>query len=272
MAEHSKIEWTDHTFNPWWGCTRVSEACRNCYAEAYAKRVGQSVWGPKAARRELSDNNWAKPLRWDADAAAAMRRDRVFCASMADVFEGRSELNRHRVRLWTLIEQTPNLDWLLLTKRPENIATMVPWRKRWPANVWIGTTVENQTVACERLPHLCRLPAVVRFVSAEPLVGPLDLTPWSDRLDWVITGGESGVHARVSSPSWFQDLRDQCLTAGVAFFFKQWGEWTPEEQGGHRGRISEAPDGSSMRRAGKRDAGRHLDRKVWNQFPSPRLK
>jgi len=132
MAKNSSIEWTHHTFNPWWGCTKVSPACDHCYAETWAKRVGQAVWGKESPRRFFSDKHWTEPIRWNADAVADGERRRVFCASMADVFESRAELNPWRIRLWELIEATPMLDWLLLTKRPQNIGKMVPWEKKWP--------------------------------------------------------------------------------------------------------------------------------------------
>src|SRR5271166_5607806 len=150
MGKNSKIEWTDHTFNPWWGCTKVSEACKNCYAEAWSKRVGQKVWGPTANRRFFGEKHWLEPVKWNADTQAGRRR-RVFCASMADVFEDRRELDPWRQKLWDLIEVTPRLDWLLLTKRPELVATLARWGDDWPPNVWLGTTVEDQESADFRL-------------------------------------------------------------------------------------------------------------------------
>ncbi len=163
MAQNSSIEWTDHTFNPWWGCAKVSPACDNCYAELWAKRMGHQVWGAAAERRFFSDAHWTEPLAWNEEAVATGQRKRVFCASMADVFERRAELHSQRDRLWELIQSTPSLDWLLLTKRPQNVRGMVPWGKKWPANVWLGTTVENQTYAEKRLPFLLQHPAAVRF-------------------------------------------------------------------------------------------------------------
>src|SRR5689334_19979739 len=138
MAKDSKIEWTNHTFNPWWGCTKVSPACKHCYAETWAKRVGQEIWGARADRRFFTDKHWGQPKLWNEDARRQGIRYRVFCASMADVFEGRKELDSWRRRLWHLISETPHLDWLLLTKRPENVLKAVPWGDRWPSNVWIG--------------------------------------------------------------------------------------------------------------------------------------
>ena len=272
MAKNSRIEWTNHTFNPWWGCVKVSPACKHCYAEAWSKRVGQNVWGPKSDRRFFGDKHWAEPLKWNIEAAKSGERLRVFCASMADIFEDREGLEEWRVKLWALIEATSHLDWLLLTKRPERIAANVPWTTNWPGNVWIGTTVESQEWADERLPYLARLPAAVRFISAEPLLGPLDLRPWlGGTLDWVIAGGESGPKARPSSPAWFRNVMNQCMEADVAFHFKQWGDWAPG-QGINlaKARADHAADGTLMLRLGKKVAGRVLDGEVWDGLPSAR--
>jgi protein gp37 len=259
VGEHSSIEWTHHTFNPWWGCSKVSPACEHCYAEAWAKRVGKSLWGLRAERRFFSDAHWREPLRWNARAAAAGVRRRVFCASMADVFEARDELRDARERLWILIADTPALDWLLLTKRPEHVAACVPWGNDWPQNVWLGTTVETQRWAQERIPHLLSNAARVRFLSCEPLLGPLDLAEWlgRGRVDWVIAGGESGPKARPMDPIWPTSVRDQCKHAGVAFHFKQWGDWGPSLDHPYR-----------LTRVGKKAAGRHLDGRTWDQFPA----
>ncbi len=275
MGKNSKIEWTDHTFNPWWGCTKVSEACKHCYAEAWSKRVGQKVWGPKANRRFFGEKHWLEPIKWNADAKANHRRRRVFCASMADVFEDRRELDAWRQKLWNLIEATPQLDWLLLTKRPELVAGLVRWNADWPHNVWLGTTVENQESAEVRLPHLSRLPAAVRFISAEPLLGRLNIDAWlSSTIDWVITGGESGPKARPSSPSWFRELLGQCMAAGVPFHFKQWGDWGPGQKLDPRKRdtttVREVDDGTMMLRVGKKAAGRLLDGETWDGLPLAR--
>lgn len=269
MAKNSRIEWTTHTFNPWWGCVKVSPACKHCYAEAWAKRVGSRVWGIKAERRFFGDKHWAEPIKWDAAAAEAGERPRVFCASMADVFEDRRDLDDARLRLWELIEATPNLDWLLLTKRPELVRKMVPWGQSWPTNIWLGTTVEDQEWAEERLPHLAEIPAAVRFISAEPLLGPLNISRWlGEHIDWVITGGESGPKARPSSPSWFLDLLNQCMASEVPFHFKQWGDWAPG-QGLNlaKARASHAADGTMMLRVGKKAAGRLLDGAIWDGLP-----
>jgi protein gp37 len=276
MGKNSKIEWTDHTFNPWWGCTKISAACTHCYAESWAKRVGQKVWGPKAPRRFFSEHHWSEPLKWNNEASLEKRRLRVFCASMADVFEDRKDLNPARTKLWSLIEQTPQLDWLLLTKRPECIEKYTPWTSAWPSNVWLGTTIENQESADTRLDHIAKHAAAVRFISAEPLLGPLQIERWlSSTIDWVITGGESGPRARPSSPTWFRELLSQCMAANVPFHFKQWGDWAPGQginfPAARKEKISEAADGTLMLRVGKKVAGRILDGATWDGLPRARI-
>ena len=272
MAKNSRIEWTDHTFNPWWGCVKVSPACEHCYAETWAKRLGKNIWGKRADRRFLSDNNWLQPLKWNADANAKGQRARVFCASMADVFEDRRDLDDERQRLFKMISNTHSLDWLLLTKRTDMIQTLAPWGASWPDNVWIGTTVEDQRRANERLPLLAKIPAVVRFISAEPLLGPLNLEPWLENLDWVILGGESGAKSRPSNPKWFNDVVNQCVSAGVAVHFKQWGDWGPyDEVVPPIGRSMQFGNGINMIRTGKKLAGRVLNGRTWDDLPSPRI-
>lgn len=272
MGENTKIEWATHTFNPWWGCVKVSEACKHCYAEAWSKRVGQAVWGPQSDRRFFTDQHWKAPITWNRKAEGATVRPRVFCASMADVFEDREELSPWRNKLWDLIEATPNLDWLLLTKRPQNVKRLAGWTDNWPENVWLGTTVELQKRADELLPHLAAVPAKVRFISAEPLLGPLDLEPYlAESIDWLITGGESGPKARPASPAWFRSLLTQCMANDVAFHFKQWGDWAPgdginlPQRKALREQI--AADGTRMVRVGKKIAGRNLDGAEWNGLP-----
>jgi protein gp37 len=175
MGENSAIEWTDHTFNPWVGCTKISPACDHCYAEGWAKRTGQpEMWHGK--RRRTTPANWREPLKWNAAAQKAGERARAFCASLADVFDNQVP-EEWRSDLWSRISATKHLDWLLLTKRPQNIAKMLPetWGNGWP-NVWLGTTVENQDEADRRIPHLLAVPAAVRFLSCEPLLGAVDLS------------------------------------------------------------------------------------------------
>jgi protein gp37 len=283
MAETTKIEWTDATFNPWVGCTKVSPACDHCYAEGWAKRSGApELW--QGARRRTTDAYWKQPLKWNAESPRKYgRRTRVFCASLADVFDNQVP-TEWRDALWNLIDQTPNLDWLLLTKRPQNIAKMLPASPAWPwPNVWLGTTVENQIEAERRIPGLLSVPAHRRFLSCEPLLGPLDLTNLctghyfvdaltgvrfhdadngaheaGPKLSWVIAGGESGPGARPAMIQWVRSLRDQCARAGTDFHFKQWGEFTPDDP---------AAKQTSMQRVGKKRAGRLLDGVEHNGFP-----
>lgn len=332
MAENSKIQWTTHTFNPWRGCTKVSDGCTNCYAETMSGRNPKTlgVWGKYGTRVVASDSMWKQPLKWNKEAGrypdqclkcgvrlsyeaqrmiqesersvpicpsqknaegkfdpqnvpkcggeiAQNVRPRVFCASLADVFEGEDtmpesswrDVREARRRLFDLIVATPNLDWLLLTKRPENIEwalkTAYPtifglnlsgantFIDAWMDRVWIGTSVENQEQAGKRIPELLKVKARVRFLSMEPLLGPVSLRwlpAWrredgsltalrSDaidvatrsrntnhldglrELDWIIVGGESGGHKRPMDADWARTVRDQCNEAGVSFFMKQ---------------------------------------------------
>lgn len=255
MGEYSAIEWTDHTFNPWWGCIKVSPGCKYCYAETWAARYGHNVWGPGKIRRTFGDKHWEEPRKWNRTASELGRRMRVFCASMADVFEDNPNIEAEREKLWRLIEETPMLDWLLLTKRPENMLLFSPWNDLWPANVWAMTSVENQEEAEKRIPELLKAPALVRGLSVEPLIAPVDLGPWISEVQWVIVGGESGFNARMMEPDWVRNLRDQCQDWGVPFFFKQWGEWALDDTT------------QMMRRVGKKSAGRLLDGRLWDELP-----
>jgi len=239
MGETSKIQWTHATFNPWRGCARVSPGCERCYAETLAKRNPEvlGTWGPSGVRAPASEAYWRQPQRWNREAEAAGERRRVFCASLADVFEGRRDLDPARARLWATIVLCPSLDWLLLTKRPENVLELVPeaWRDGFPPNVWIGTTIEDGRRAELRHRHLVQIPARIRFVSAEPLIGPLDALPL-EGVSWAIAGGESGAGARPMDPAWARDLRDRCAAEGVAFFFKQMGaSWPGNVPGDQKG-------------------------------------
>lgn len=220
MAQNSKIEWTDHTFNPWIGCQKVSPGCDHCYAEAMMDhRYHKVQWGPHAERIRTSEANWRGPVKW-AKAANGIRQ-RVFCASLGDVFDNQAP-DGAREDLFALIRATPELDWMLLTKRPENMAKMLPadWSDGWP-NVWLGTTCEDQKRFNRRWPILRDVPAVVRFISYEPAIGPLVIG--DARPTWIICGGESGAGARTRSmdPAWARALRDECTAASVAFFMKQ---------------------------------------------------
>lgn len=276
MGKNSHIEWTHHTFNPWWGCKKVSPACDHCYAELWAKRMGHSLWEVDSPRRFFSDSHWREPLKWNEEARQSGQRQRVFCASMADVFEHRADLNSERVRLWELIDNTPHLDWLLLTKRPQNVRRVAPWGANWPANVWLGTTVENQTQAEKRLPFLMKSPATIRFLSCEPLLGPLDLRQWFRRegfypIDWIIAGGESGAASRPMHPDWIISLLHQCQDSDVPFHFKQWGQWVPMQptHGPAGARLIELNNERpvEMVRMNKKLTGRILEGTTWDGVP-----
>jgi len=371
MGAGSKIEWCDHTFNPWMGCTKVSEGCAHCYAEAMMdRRYGKVQWGAAGARVRTSAQLWRQPLRWNdspwfqcevcgrrgnskdfvehnktcrADTCNPTRQ-RVFCGSLMDAGDVHPSVAREWVDdLVRLIEATPNLDWLLLTKRPEDVLARFGtyWgMTEWPGNVWCGVSVENQAAAEARIPVLQQIPAVVRFLSVEPMLGYIDMSEavkpeeedwdyvnasrweddpepeeyvpeceeecdwincgddlvyssehreWVERrraqagfqalkrdvIDWVICGGESGAEARPMSPIWARGLRDECRAAGVAFFFKQWGEWAPFDQ------LAWATDetllkhrpvemgGVMMCRVEKHLAGRVLDGRTWDETPIP---
>lgn len=316
MAQ-TKIEWTwtprpdgsfapGYTFNPWIGCTKVAPGCAHCYAEALMDtRWGKVEWGPNGTRVRTTDSNWRKPLQWDKEAKAAGERRRVFCASLADVFEDWSgpirdqkgkliyqwpnrdrialtheeaksppfipgnraatitvplSMNDMRRDLFTLIDRTQNLDWLLLTKRPENIRRMMPavehevsrggvvegtlTRTFWP-NVWLGASISEQKTADEVIPQLCLLRdlAPILWLSAEPLLGPVELDRyipceqympgkwrmhtkfgggWQPAIDWIVVGGESAQGTcRDFDCEWARSIRDQCAAAQVPFYFKQ---------------------------------------------------
>lgn len=383
MAE-SKIEWTDYTFNPWRGCTKVSPACENCYAETMSKRnpAVLGVWGKHGTRTIAAESYWKQPVLWDRWAREGicmkckgrgivpskefdwrpcescdekgrveLYRARVFCASLADVFEANETMPEYaiapvrnaRLRLLKLIWATPNLDWLLLTKRPEKIKEVLidtvagEWADpndftdrihawvagtRLPHNVWLGTTVENQKYADIRIPQLLKIQAKVRFLSVEPMLGPINISRietfqfrgaelvnpltgelqdmfgvrvgYTNKIDWVIVGGESGPNARPLHPEWVRSLQGQVLNArgdgefSPAFFFKQWGEWWPISQT-PTGWIDKHPryakrrmvlqiDGTDQGlrfpqgamtcfNVGKKVSGRLLEGAGWNELP-----
>jgi protein gp37 len=361
MAENTNIEWCDHTFNPWTGCTKVSPGCANCYAEGWSKRSGIVTWGKGQPRRRTSEENWNLPLKLERAAARdayelkqtgrvtnedgsviPWHRPRVFCASLADWLDDEVPIE-WLADLLSLIQRTPNLDWLLLTKRPENwqsrlelirdrqrktLTTGILLASGWlaqcpPDNVWIGTTVEDQQRADERIPCLLDIPAKVRFLSCEPLLGFTDIQQVGDDnltiywplvgraisdgmnepaalkhggIHWVICGGESGPKARPMHPKWVRAIRHQCQAAGVPFLFKQWGEYLPVTPL-YDDRDEDAEDGCNPDRlevfytdgkkwdfawgqppiedepwiiehVGKKAAGRQLDGREWNEFPT----
>jgi protein gp37 len=206
------IQWTTYTFNIVWGCFFKSRGCIHCYAKAWAERLGFKLWGKGGMRRVMGEDYWKQPARWNRAAEKAGRRERVFCCSMSDVFEDHPTNNAERAKLWPLIRATPWLDWQLLTKEADNIARFLPadWGAGYP-NVWLGVSCEDQENADKRIPLLLAVPAHVRFLSCEPLLGPLELFGMRDTngrgalgadcIEWVIVGGESGTEARAFDPA-----------------------------------------------------------------------
>lgn len=239
MGDVTAIEWCDHTFNPWIGCTKVSPACDHCYAEDMMdRRYGRARWGAGEDRVLTSKGNWAKPRKWNRDAAANGTRPFVFCASLADVFDNEID-PAWRARLFDLIRETPNLVWLLLTKRVGNVIGMSP--RVIPPNVALGATMANQAEYDRDSPRLCNAKNLLRplftFGSFEPLLGPIRLGPISAP-DWIIVGGESGPNARPMDLQWARDLQADADAFGRVFNFKQAGGRGPDK-GGHEldGRV-----------------------------------
>lgn len=321
MAETSGIEWTDATWNPIRGCTKISPGCAHCYAEVLSHRnpavLGE--WGPNGVRVVAAEKSWGDPVRWAKRHLARVRAGeveprslRIFTASLADVFEDHPVVEGVRTRIWRetipalsairLPDGRPAAVLLLLTKRA-NIAA--PWyaARGCPDVVWPGVTVEDQQRASERIPLMLGLPRL--WLSVEPLLGPLDLTrimdhtpatyvsvrnaltgqrgtmggidPGGPAISWVIVGGESGPNARPMHPAWVRSLRDQCVAAGVPFFFKQWGEWAPAEHYRKPDGLYAVRDGTQahpvdgepvLLRVGKKAAGRLLDGVEWSEVPN----
>ena len=284
MGENTKIEWTDHTANFWWGCFKVSPGCTNCYADTWAKRWGKNIWGPaKTTARDPKKSVWNDVPKWNRAAEASGQRKKVFCMSMGDFFEDHPDVAEIRERAFDLITASTWLDWQILTKRPENIKRMVPqsWVYDCPDNVWLGISAENQEQYDIRVAELLQIPSPVHFISAEPLLGPIDMGlggKWYGRddlnemINWVIVGGESGPNARPMHPDWVRGIRDQCQDSEVAFLFKQWGEWAPDclcpTSPPHRSTLRPEPGKPGvMFHCGKKSAGRLLDGREWNLFP-----
>lgn len=364
MTEQTGVEWADHTHNFWIGCTKVSPACKNCYAERDMDlRYGKVTWGPDGTRVMKAAGGWGEPFKWNRGARVCQCEDtsaeafttcgkrltkeardpsvgkgtfwkcpvhgevsspseigfnpdikqRIFTCSLADFFEDwrgpitlldgsqmfrQQTITPARVALrgdlvasramtmqdlremaYKTFDATPNLEWLVLTKRPENIERMWDGKKR--PNVRFGTSVENQHYAEERLDQIITAGdkfGCGNFVSAEPLVGPVELSRWIKGLDWVITGGESGPEARPAEPDWFRLLRNVCEKHDVPFLFKQWGEWGPEHLHQRTVETSLTHNPSEQNEAiakfserqvrwGKKKAGRELDGVVHDGFP-----
>jgi protein gp37 len=218
MGESTAIEWCDHTFNAWWGCTKVSIACNNCYAETWAKRTGfPGLWGVDAGRRTFGEGHWFEPVKWDLAATATGNRPRVFCNSMADVFDNHEGVTEARARLWNLIKATQQLDWLILTKRIGNVSRMLPedWDDGYP-NVWLGISVANQVEADRDIPKLLEIPAAVRFLSCEPLLGPIDLHSFQKGCCTYCGGAGEVMVAVPATTVWDTDDVDieRCLECG----------------------------------------------------------
>jgi protein gp37 len=275
MGFKSNIEWCDHTFNGWIGCTKVSPACDNCYAERdFDKRRKVVEWGPGNPRKRTSEKNWNNPIRWNRLAEEQGVRFRVFGGSLMDWADAEVP-DEWRADLWKLIAETPHLDWLMLTKRHSLIMKSLPddWGDGYP-NVWMGVSVEDQKWADQRIPYLVKVPAAVRWLSCEPLLGRIDLAKYMADLHWVVGGGESGPESRPMLPPWIRTLRDQCADAEVPFLMKQWGEWAPYNEShpdynGHKEQLftDRDTDVVPMMRIGKKAAGRTVDGRTWDQFP-----
>lgn len=317
MSESTAISWTDATFNPWWGCWPVSPGCALCYADREATRHGfPDLWKkpgpgapPESNRRTFGEKHWNEPRVWARNLPRKLgRRPRVFCASMADIGEDHPVAAAERPKLWVLIEETPELDWLLLTKRIDTAAEWLPHRwlaGRFPVNVWLGISAEDQQRYDERAKWLAALAPPVSFISYEPALGPIDFrlgqSAWS-RFDWIIAGGESAHPAKRARPAqaaWIRSARDQSVAAGVAFHFKQWGEWLPGRFDRRKSKMVCAPgpgfdkhldfgrifwtnpgeppvklwdeadhywtNASAL--VGRKAAGRLLDGRTWDEFP-----
>lgn len=313
MSDKTRIEWTDATWNPVTGCTKVSEGCDHCYAETIAHRFAGTPAYPNGFAVTLRPERLDQPLRWQ-------RPRRIFVNSMSDLFHA-DVPDEFIARVFAVMALAPQHTFQVLTKRPGRMRSLLSsaefrrgvrlavfesglvdeviafGSEMFPLpNVWLGTSVESQKWADVRIPQLLGTPAAVRFLSCEPLLGPVDLVPslraWAGgdavqinhHLHWVIVGGESGPHARPMHPDWARSLRDQCVSAGVAYHFKQWGEWTPLFDGrelryplrGSRLAVNLAADGRAARdghpgepmiRLGKKAAGRELDGRTWDEYP-----
>lgn len=227
MGQGTGIAWVDNTFNGWWGCQKVSAECDNCYAATFDHRLNGGHWGKDSPRREFGDKHWNDPIRWNKQAIAKGEKIRVFSASMSDWAEDRRDLDKDRARLWELIRQTPALDWLLLTKRANLIEKFLPadWGNGYP-NVWLGATVGVEK-SLWRIAALKKIPAVVNFLSVEPLIESINIESFfvdnAAEKQWTIVGGESGAHCREMNPNWARSVRDFTREAGAAFFMKQMG-------------------------------------------------
>ena len=238
--QRSQIEWTDATWNPVTGCTQISPGCGHCYAKTFAERF-RGVPGHPYERGfdlQLRPERLDQPLRW-------AKPRTIFVNSMSDLFH-RDVPENYIAEVFEVMHAATRHRFQVLTKRAERLAELAP-SLPWPENVWMGVSVENQHWT-SRVDYLRETPAAVKFLSCEPLLGPLDLE--LEGIDWVIVGGESGPGARPMQPEWARGIRDQCVEAGTPFFFKQWGAHNAQGK-----------------RVGKKRAGRRLDRQVWDGMP-----
>lgn len=266
----SKIEWTDYSWNPVTGCSKISEGCKNCYAERMAKRLAGRFGYPKdnPFKVTLHPNKLNQPLKWK-------KSKMIFVCSMSDLFH--FDIPKIFIdKIFSVIKACPQHIFIILTKRTfslkEKIYGIAPdcthreiyFDNSLPKNLWLGVSVENQKTANERIPILLQIPAAIRFVSCEPMLGSVDFSHLPEsgaELDWVIVGGESGPHARPMYPDWVRIIRDQCQNAGIPFFFKQWGEWRFNPL------MTSTPWNNRFEKVGKKKAGRRLDGREWNQYP-----
>lgn len=299
----TKIEWATDTWNPITGCTPISEGCQNCYAKRMSKRLAGRCGYPEddPFAVTLHPDKLGQPLRWK-------KPRRVFVCSMGDLFHPDVDFSSIR-RIWATMTTYPRQHtYLILTKRPERMKQFFEWMEKqefqvettWE-NIWLGVTAENQQRADERIPILLQIPAAKRFVSIEPMLGPVDINRWTKetctncggigrvpnhphipahmcqrckgtgkvsypRFDWVICGGETGPGARPMHPDWVRSLRDQCQAAGVPFFFKSWGDWYPDRKGLYHAPSAIFGD-TVVHKLGKKAAGRLLDGQEWEQHP-----
>lgn len=292
VADKTNISWCRYTLNGWIGCQKCSPGCDNCYAEKHNARFAGGIpinWGPGAPRQRTTPATWAKARKWNAEAKASGKRERVFVSSLSDWADNAVD-PQWRADLFALIRECPDLDFLMLTKRIGNVEAMVEAAGGWPPNCWLMITVVNQAEADRDIPKAlavkARLGIRVLGLSMEPLLDWVDiriylshkhrmgLSPEVPCVDWVIVGGESGIKARPMNPSWALYLLEQCLDAGVAFHFKQWGEWM------HRSLVDLTvpkvaktqmffPDhGLIYARPGKKAAGRALAGREWDEVPA----
>ena len=296
MGNETKISWCDRTFSGWIGCQKASLGCDNCYAQRDFTRKPRwtNTWGPPETteRKRTSDSNWKKPGGWNnqgmwkecvlcgwrgedkklkniiiaptcpncAGSSFIPARQRVFAYSLGDVFEQARQVTEWRKDFLHMAETTQNLDWLVLTKRIEHVTECVPneWLNYWPKNIWIGTTVEDHSTVW-RLDHLAELPAPVRFVSFEPLVGNIPYREFSKAFNWAIVGGESGPKARPMKEEWAIEIKQYCLDNDIPFHFKQWGEFEPI--------LSDLTNKINYIRSGRKNIDPMLDGQYWHEFP-----